>query len=58
MGSVELYRQLLGLMVPWPVEKVDIDIAKQHVEVHDGHPAGQRFTCPECGRELWASMTT
>jgi transposase len=52
MDSVELYRQLLGLMAPWTVEKVDLDIAKQHVEVHVGHPAGQRFSCPECGREL------
>lgn len=52
MDSVELYRQLLGLTAPWTVEKVDLDIAKQHVEVRIGHPAGQRFACPECGREL------
>ncbi len=52
MDSVELYRQLLGLTVPWTVEKGDLDIAKQHVEVRIGHPAGQRFACPECGREL------
>ena len=52
MDSVELYRQLLGLTTPWTVERVDLDMAKQHVEVHVGHPAGQRFACPECGREL------
>ena len=52
MDSVELYRQLLGLTAPWTVERVELDIAKQHVEVHVGHPAGQRFACPECGREL------
>lgn len=52
MESVELYRQLLGLTAPWTVERVELDIARQRVEVHVGHPAGQRFACPECGREL------
>ena len=52
MDSVELYRQLLGLTAPWTVEHVELDMAKKHVEVHVGHSAGQRFACPECGREL------
>lgn len=52
MESVELYRQLLGLTAPWTVERVELDMAQQHVEVHVGHAAGQRFACPECGKEL------
>lgn len=52
MESAELYRQLLGLVAPWTVERVELDVARQHVEVFVGHPAGQRFACPECGREL------
>lgn len=52
MESVELYKQLLGLSTPWTVERVELDMARQHVEVHVGHPAGQRFCCPECGAEL------
>ena len=52
MDSIELYRQLLGLTAPWTVERVELDMAKQHVEVHVGHAPGQRFSCPECGREL------
>ena len=52
MESVELYRQLLGLTAPWTVERVELDVAKKHVEVHVGHQAGQRFASPECGREL------
>jgi transposase len=52
MDSVELYRQLLGLTAPWTVERVELDMAKQHVEVHVVHAAAQRFACPECGREL------
>lgn len=52
MDSVELYRQLLGLTAPWTVERVELDVARQQVEVHVGHRAGQKFACPECGREL------
>ena len=52
MDSVELYRQLLGLRAPWTVERVELGIEKQRVDVHVGHPAGERFSCPECGREL------
>ncbi len=52
MDSVELYRQLPGLMPPWTVERVELDMARQHVEVYVGHAAGQRFACSECGLEL------
>jgi transposase len=52
MDSSELYRQLLGLTAPWTVERVDLDVARQHVEVHVGHATGHRFACPICGREL------
>jgi transposase len=52
MQSVELYRQLLGLSEPWMVERVELDVARQHVEVFVGHGPGARFGCPECGREL------
>lgn len=52
MESVELYRHLLGLTAPWTVERVELDMARQHVEVHVGHAVGQRFFCPECGHEL------
>ena len=46
MDSIELYRQLLGLSTPWTVERVELDMAKQHVEVHVGHAPGQRFGVP------------
>lgn len=52
MESVELYRQLLGLGAPWTAERVELDVAKGHVEVYVGHASGQRFACPECGQEL------
>jgi transposase len=52
MESVELYRQLLGLTAPWTVERVELDMERQRVEVHVGHAPGQRFACPDCGQEL------
>lgn len=52
MESKELYQCLLGLSSPWTVERVELDMAKQQVDVHVGHPKGARFACPECGHEL------
>ena len=52
MDTAELYRQLLGLMTLWTVDRVDLDVMKQRVDVHVGHPAGERFACPECGKEF------
>lgn len=54
MESKDLYRQLLGLSEPWTVERVELDMARQHVEVYVGHTSGTRFACPECARELAA----
>jgi transposase len=49
MESNDLYRHLLGLNEPWTVERVDLDMAKQHVDVYVSHPKGTRFACPQCG---------
>lgn len=51
MESKELYRHLLGLNEPWTVERVDLDMAKQHVDVFVEHPKGCRFACPQCRQE-------
>ena len=52
MESKELYQCLLGLSSPWTVSRVNLDMAKQRVDVHVDHPKGSRFGCPECAREL------
>lgn len=52
MHSEELYRQMLGLTAPWDVERVDLNMAEQRVDVYVGHPPRQQFACPTCGREL------
>jgi len=51
MDSVELYRQLPGLAVPWTVERAELDVARQQVDVRVCHTPGQRFARPGCGRE-------
>ena len=51
MESKDLYQHLLGLSTPWTVERVELDMAKQHVDVYVEHPKGTRFACPQCGRE-------
>lgn len=52
MHSEQLYRQMLGLTAPWDVERVDLNMTEQRIDVYVGHPARQRFACPKCGREL------
>src|SRR6266550_2287253 len=52
MESKELYQHLLGLGEPWTVERVELDMAKMHVEVYAGHAPGARFACPECAKVL------
>ena len=49
MKDTELYRHLLGITPPWTVEKVDLDVEKQRIDVSLAHKRGQRWACPECG---------
>ena len=51
MESKDLYRHLLGLNEPWTVDRVDLDMAKQHVDVFVDHPKGTFFACPACGNQ-------
>jgi transposase len=52
MRDVELYRQLLGIEAPWRVERVDLSVTEQKVDVVVSHAKGVRWPCPECGSEL------
>lgn len=52
MDSKELYAVLLGVRTPWTVAAVEMNVAKQEVVVTVTHPAGTRFCCPQCEREL------
>lgn len=52
MRDTELYRHLLGLLEPWSVERVELNVPEQRVDVWTAHPTGQRWSCPECGTDL------
>lgn len=52
MRDTELYRHLLGLGAPWEVDRVELSVTGQRVDVWVTHPAQTRFGCPECAREL------
>ena len=51
MDSTELYRQLLGVVAPWTVDRVEMDVHGLTVDVHLTHSSGTRFSCPKCGRD-------
>lgn len=52
MQDTELYRKLLGLEAPWTVERVELDMAHQRVDVHAVHADGVQWACPDCGTSL------
>ncbi len=51
MRDTELYQNLLGIVSPWSVESVTMDVEKQRVDVTVMHPPKILFACPECGIE-------
>jgi len=52
MYDTTLYEYLLGLVAPWRVERVALDVKGERVEVWVGHPEGERWRCPKCGEEM------
>ncbi len=51
MRDKELYQNFLGIVSPWSVDSVTMDVAKQRVDVTVSHPPKMLFSCPECGTE-------
>lgn len=52
MRDTELYRQILGLEHPWSVNKVELSVGAQQVDVWVEHESAVRWPCPECQRPL------
>jgi transposase len=52
MQDTELYRHVLGLEKPWKVDRVELDIRGERVDVWAVHEEGLRWVCPECRTEL------
>ncbi len=51
MRDTELYQNLLGIVSPWTVDSVTMDVEKQRVDVTVSHSPRILFSCPECGTE-------
>ena len=51
MRDTDLYRQLLGLEKPWTVDRVELDVAKQRVDVFAKHDKPKSWQCPECKKD-------
>lgn len=52
MRDIDLYRHLLGLVAPWTVKRVALDVKEQRVDVWVEHEEGRKWSCPACEREL------
>jgi transposase len=46
--DIDLYRQLLGLEKPWVVDRVELDMKQQRVDVFTKHEKAKSWKCPEC----------
>lgn len=49
MEDKGLYRYVLGLKKPWRVDRVQLDMRREQVDVWAVHEEGRRWPCPECG---------
>lgn len=44
------YQQLLGLVKPWKITDINLDVAEQRLDITLEWPRGRKAPCPECGR--------
>lgn len=51
MKDTQLYAQILGIVSPWSVDSVDLDIKGEKVTVQVSFNEGHHFTCPLCSKE-------
>ena len=52
MRDVEWYQQLLGLVAPWTVSRVELAVETERVDIWAEHAADVRWPCPECEMTL------
>lgn len=67
MDERSLYERVLGLSAPWTVEAVELDEARDRVDVHVVYEDDGTWSCPECGgagrrhdarRRTWRHLDT
>jgi len=49
MDDKELYRQILGIVSPWKITRINLDIDNDKVDIYLDWPYHQDGHCPECG---------
>ena len=52
MKDTELYGRLLGLEEPWFVDRVELKMEEERVDVWVKHKRGIQWKCPECAQVL------
>lgn len=50
MQDRQLYQQILGIVSPWTVDRVELKLEDGEVHVHLTHSKDVSWKCPECGR--------
>lgn len=50
MQDRQLYQQILGIVSPWMVDCVELELERGEVHVHLEHDAQARWSCAECGQ--------
>ncbi len=48
MDDKELYRQILGIVKPWSIKSINLDMTKNRVDVYLEWPKKEDGICPEC----------
>ena len=51
MQDAKLYEQILGLTEPWFVDRVELDVARQRVDLFVEHRPGATWQCPHCDHD-------
>ena len=52
MRDTQLYQQILGLVDPWFVSKVELKLAEERVDIHVEHRKDAGWECPVCGKPV------
>jgi transposase len=52
MKDTELYRRLLGIEKPWSIDRVELNMAEERVDIWLTHERSLKWPCPDCGAEL------
>lgn len=50
MDDKELYRQILGVVAPWEIKEIKLDICNERVDIYLQWAYLTDGTCPECGK--------